>query len=212
MVLTNKQKEFYQNLLAFFRKRLRMPTHREAAEINNLKSANSSVQFHKACAQKGFLRRDKKGNYAFTNPADVWSFNRRESKSIPIIGEISAGSLHEAIQADLGEVTINDVFSNDENIFGLRIRGESMKGLGLSTGDTVILSKTELRNEDVGAVLYNGATSLKRAHIEDNGIRLEPANPDYDDIMINPGEFEEVTVIGKYLGYINDGGVVKSSY
>lgn len=212
MSLTDKQKQFYHSLLSFFRKKLRMPTHREAAELNNLKSANSSVQYHRACLEKGFLKKDRRGNYTFANPAEVWRFENNKSKAIPIIGEISAGTLHEAIQADLGEITINDLFSNAENIFGLRVRGESMKGLGLSTGDTVILAKTELQDGDVGAVRYNGATSLKRAHIEDRGIRLEPANPDFDDIMIEPGEFEAVTVIGKYLGYINDGGVVKSSY
>lgn len=212
MPLTDKQKQFYNNLLAFFRTNLRMPTHREAAELNNLKSANSSVQYHRACVDKGVLKKDKRGNYTFANPADVWLFSRSSSKSIPILGEISAGTLHEVIQTDLGEVTIRDVFSGDGRIFGLRVRGESMKGLGLATGDTVILSKTELRDGEVGAVLYNGKTTLKRAHVQEAGLRLEPANPDFDDIMIEPGEFEEVRVIGKYLGYISEEGVAKSSY
>lgn len=210
--LTQKQQQFYDTLISYVRKYFRWPTYKELAHLLDLSSENSITQYYSSLVKKEYLKKDGQGNYVFTNPADVWLPKEHASQSIPILGEISAGTLHEAIEADLGEVTINDFFPNAENVFALRVRGLSMKGLGLSTGDKVVLSKTELKDGDIGAVLYNGATTLKQARIEENKVRLEPANPDFDDIIIEPGEFEEVTVLGKYLGHINENGLVKSSY
>ncbi|WP_138431910.1 LexA family protein [Fodinibius saliphilus] len=212
--LTNKQQQFYDTLISYIRKYFRWPTYKELADRLGFSSENSVTQYYDALVSKQFLKKDSQGNYTFTNPADVWIHENghRQPTSIPIVGEITAGSMQEAIEADLGEVTIGDFFPNASNVFALRVKGDSMKDLGISTGDKVILSKTDLRDGDVGAVLYDGNTTLKRAHIRTTGIRLEPANPAYDDIIIKPGEFEEVTVLGKYLGHITDEGLVKSPF
>lgn len=212
--LTNKQQEFYDTLIGYVRKNFRWPTYKELANKLGFSSENSVTQYYNSLVNKKFLKKDSQGNYTFTNPTDVWLSPKGKEKvrSIPILGEITAGSMQEAIEADLGEITINDFFPNAQNVFGLHVKGDSMKNLEISTGDKVILSKTELRAGDVGAVLYNGETTLKRVHLRSNGIRLEPANPDHDDIIIEPGEFEEVTVLGKYLGHVNESGLVKSPF
>ncbi len=76
----------------------------------------------------------------------------------------------------------------------------------------MLLSKTELRNGDVGAILYDGETTLKRIQKEQNRLRLEPANPDFDEIIIEPDESEEVQILGKYVGHLNERGLFKSPY
>lgn len=210
--LTDKQQQFYDNLVAFFRKHLRLPSHREAAEHNDFKSANSSVQYHKALVEKGYLKKDGPENYTFTSPLDVWPGDSQAESSIPILGEIAAGAMQEAIESDLGELTFKHLFPNTENVFALRVNGMSMKELNISDGDFVLLSKTELKNGDVGAVLYNDETTLKRIHKEKNKLRLEPANPEFDDIVIEPGEAEEVRILGKYVGHMNEQGIFKSQY
>lgn len=210
--LTGKQQQFYDSLVAFFRKHLRLPSHREAAELNDFSSANSSVQYHKTLVDKGYLKKDGPENYTFTSPLDVWPGGNQPESSIPILGEITAGAMQEAIESDLGELTFNHLFPNADNVFALRVKGMSMKELDITDGDFVLLSKTELREGDVGAVLYDGETTLKRIHREKNGLRLEPANPDYDDIVIEPGESEEVRVLGKYVGHMNEQGIFKSPY
>jgi SOS-response transcriptional repressor LexA len=88
----------------------------------------------------------------------------------------------------------------------------SMKELNITDGDFVLLSNTELRNGDVGAVLYNGETTLKKIQKEKNRLRLKPANPDFDDIIIEPDESEEVRILGKYIGHLNEQGLFKSPY
>lgn len=212
--LTNKQQQFYDTLITYVRKHFRWPTYKELADRLGFSSENSVTQYYNALVSKQFLKKDSQGNYTFTNPTDVWMSREddNQSRTIPILGEITAGTMEEAIEADLGAITIGDFFPHAQNVFGLRVRGDSMKELGIRTGDKVILSKAELRDGDIGAILYNGDTTLKRAHVQKDGIRLEPANPNYDDIIIEPGEFEEVRVLGKYLGHISDNGLVKASY
>ncbi|MFH5884009.1 transcriptional repressor LexA [Halalkalibaculum sp. DA3122] len=210
--LTPKQKQFYDSLISFFRRHQRLPSHREAADINGLQSKNSSLQYHQALEEKGYLERDESGNYRFTSAVDIWPGSDEAGTSIPVLGEITAGAMQEAVQADLGEITFSHLFPNVENVFALRVKGMSMSGLDISDGDYVLLSKTELRNGDVGAVLYNGETTLKKVHKEKDRIRLKPANPEFDDLVIEPDEAEEVQTLGKYLGHINQHGLFKSPY
>lgn len=212
MALTKKQQKFYDSLLTFFRKRMRMPTHREAARLNSLKSANSSVQYHRILVEKNYLKQDKQGNYIFSSALEAWPGAAETGSSIPVLGEITAGSMQEAVGADLGELTFSHLFPAAQNIFALRVKGMSMKQMGITDGDFVLLSKTELRDGEVGAVLYNGETTLKKIYQQDDELRLQPANPDFDEIVIETGEFEEVTIVGKYLGHINDKGLIKSPY
>lgn len=210
--LTPKQQEFYESLLSFFRKHLRLPSHREAAERNGFKSANSSVQYHRALVKKGYLKKDGPENYTFQSPLDPWPGSSSEGSSIPVLGEITAGPMQEAIESDLGEITFRHLFQDMDQVFALRVNGMSMKELDITDGDFVLLSRTELRSGDVGAVLYNGETTLKEIQKEPKGIRLKPANPDFDDIVIEPGEEEEVRILGKYVGHMNDKGIFKSPY
>jgi repressor LexA len=58
-------------------------------------------------------------------------------------------------------------------------------------------------------VLYDGETSLKRIYTDEKGLRLEPANPEYEDILIEPDVFEEVRVLGRYVGHVNKNGIFK---
>ncbi len=212
MALTDKQQQFYEHLLEFFRRCLRMPTQREAADLNDLKSANSSYQYYEALINEGVLKRDQAGRYVFSMPSEVWPGAQTTGAVIPVLGEITAGNMQEAVEADLGELTFDYLFPDAENVFALRVKGMSMKDLDIIDGDLVLLSKTDLKSGEVGAVLYDGDTTLKRVQKEKAGIRLIPANPDFDDIVIQPGEAEEVRILGKYVGHLNKQGLFKSPY
>ena len=85
-----------------------------------------------------------------------------------------------------------------------------MKDAQIYDGDFVLLMDTELNNGDIGAILYNGETTLKHIYWDENGLRLEAANEDYDDIFIAPDVFEEVRIIGKYIGHVNRQGFQKA--
>jgi SOS regulatory protein LexA len=210
--LTPKQQKFYDSLVSFFQKHLRLPSHREAARLNGFKSANSSLQYHQVLVEKGYLEKDGTENYLFRSSIDAWPGGNKSGTSIPVLGEITAGAMQEAVEADLGELTFDQLFPKTDSIFALRVKGMSMKELNITDGDFVLLSKTELRNGDVGAVLYEDETTLKRIFKEGKRIRLEPANPEFDDIVIEPRESEEVRILGKYVGHMNEQGIFKSPF
>lgn len=85
-----------------------------------------------------------------------------------------------------------------------------MKNAGIYDGDFVLLMDDDIRDGDIGAVMYNGETSLKRIYYGPGGLRLEPANEEYSNIHVEPDIFEEVKIIGKYVGHVNKTGIYKN--
>ena len=202
--LTAKQHAFLQFLIRYVREEGIWPTYREITDHFGYRSPNSVTQNLKALHKKGFLTRDDQGYHLVDKqPA-------RAVGGIPVRGIISAGSLQEAVEADLGTITLDTLFSDLDRLFAIRVSGQSMKDADINDGDYVLLIDDDIPEGGIGAVLYNGETSLKRVYHSADGLRLEPANEEYDNIHIAPDVFEEVTVLGRYVGHVNDRGIFKS--
>lgn len=207
--LTRKQKEFYNYIVDFKNEHSLWPTYREIADEFGFKSPNSVTQNIKALLKKGYLVKTGEDEYALANE----QHEEEESTygGIPIHGIISAGYLQEAVEANLGQITLDRIFPNLSKMFALRVSGASMRDTGIQDGDFVLLMDTELNDGDIGAVLYNGETSLKKVYYGPTGLRLEPANPEYSNISVEPGIFEEVRIIGRYVGHVNRKGIHKAN-
>ncbi len=81
------------------------------------------------------------------------------------------------------------LFGRDaDNLFALRVKGDSMIDALIGDGDTVILRHQErVENGEMAAVwLTNnaGETTLKKVYYENDMIRLQPANPTMGPIMV----------------------------
>lgn len=204
--LTRKQHEFFTYIVDYKKEHEVWPTYREIADHFGYASPNSVTQNIQALLKKGYLV--KRDDEEYDLPAEKKSLlgETEESEGIPIRGLIAAGSLQEAVEANLGSITMDTLFPDLDDLFALRVTGFSMKDVGIYDGDFVLLMDTDVKNGDIGAVLYDGETSLKKIYWDDNGLRLEPANPEYEDIFIEPDVFEEVRIIGKYIGHVNRQG------
>lgn len=203
--LTAKQHEFLQFLIDHVRETDVWPTYREIIDHFGYRSPNSVTQNLKALYKKGHLTRDEQGYHLAKKhkPDD-------EPAGIPVKGIISAGTLQEAVEADLNTITLDHLFPNLDRIFALRVSGQSMQGANINDGDYVLLIDDDIPEGGIGAVLYNGETSLKRVYYDGkDGLRLEPANEEYDDIRIQPDVFEEVNILGRYVGHVNANGIYK---
>lgn len=209
--LTRKQKEFFDFIVSYKEEHDVWPTYREIADAFEYKSPNSVTQNIQALLRKEFLIRTEEEEYDL-HPR----FNRRaddpDGRGIPVRGLIAAGYLQEAVETHLGEITLETLFPNLDQIFALRVSGMSMKDAGIYDGDFVLLMDSDVHEGDIGAILYNGETSLKRIFKDENGLRLEPANDEYENIHIAPEIFEEVRIIGKYVGHVNRTGIHRSTY
>ena len=201
--LTAKQHAFLQFLIRYVREESVWPTYREITDYFGYRSPNSVTQNLKALYKKGYLARGEQG-YQLVDKKPV-----RAVGGIPVKGLISAGSLQEAVEADLGTITLDTLFADLDRLFAIRVAGQSMQGADINDGDYVLLIDDDIPEGGIGAILYNGETSLKRVYHSANGLRLEPANDEYDDIYVTPDVFEEVTVLGRYVGHVNDRGIFK---
>ncbi len=203
--LTQKQYEFLHYLRDYVGQNAGVwPTYREIVDHFDYRSPNSVTQNLQALCKKGFLRRASDSTYSLVGFSP-------DRSGIPIVGTIAAGGLQEAIEDQQGSITLDMLFPNLNRIFALRVAGRSMQGVDIHDGDYVLLVDDDIPDGGIGAVLYNGETSLKRIYSDGKGLRLEPCNEEYDAIKISPNIFEEVRILGRYVGHVNREGIYRRS-
>jgi repressor LexA len=119
----------------------------------------------------------------------------------PVLGRVQAGHLTTATEELDGYVPMpagsdrRDLRSNDE-LFALRVQGESMTGAGIFSGDVVIVRRQP--TADSGALvvaLVDDEATVKRLCLRDGQVELHPENPDFDPILTD----REVTLLGKVI-------------
>lgn len=118
---------------------------------------------------------------------------------IPLLGTITAGQPIERIEnRDLVKVPANMV---RKNTYALRVQGHSMIDDNIQDGDIIVVEKqmTAENGQSVVALINNEQVTLKKFYIEADGIRLQPANPDMQAIILKN---EEVQVLGIVCGVI----------
>ena len=122
-----------------------------------------------------------------------------ELVDIPLLGTITAGKPIERIETrDLVKVPANMV---RKNTYALKVQGHSMIDDNIQDGDIIVVEKqlTAENGQSVVALINNEQVTLKKFYIEADGIRLQPANPDMQPIILKN---EEVQVLGIVSGVI----------
>lgn len=112
--------------------------------------------------------------------------NQRESaaESIRVVGQVSAGVPIEAIE-DKEQVSLDSFFGDPEELFAVKVSGESMIDEGIQDGDYVICRKsvTAENGQLVVAGLEDNEVTLKKFYRGKAEARLQPANDNYEPIM-----------------------------
>ncbi len=85
------------------------------------------------------------------------------------------------------------------NIYMLHVQGDSMIEANIEDGDFVVIQAGNVNNNEIAAVYYNGATTLKRIVQEEDYVVLMSENAKYKPIVIEDGDFR---VMGKLIGII----------
>jgi repressor LexA len=118
---------------------------------------------------------------------------------IPLLGTITAGNPIERVeQRETVQVPANMV---RRNTYALKVQGHSMIDDNIQDGDIIIVEKRETaeNGQSVVALINGEQVTLKKFYIEADGIRLQPANPDMEPIMLKN---QEVQVLGIVAGVI----------
>lgn len=201
--LTPKQHAFLGFIRSFLRKYGDLPGYKDIIDHFDFKSPNSVTQNLQALVRKGYLERE--GNFYRLAEEAI-----QDAVGIPIRGVITAGQMQEAVDVSMGHITLESLFPNLNRVFALRVSGNSMQDAGIHDGDLVLLQDDDIPRGGIGAVRYNGETTLKRVFVDRGGLRLEPCNADHAPIHITPEEAEEVHVIGRYVGKMTDRGIFRA--
>ncbi len=172
------------------------PSMRETAAAVGLKSP-STVLFHLRVLEKdGFIERVPTLNRA-VKPL-VAADARASARYVPVLGTVPAGEPLLAAENIETRLPIPEgMFAGDE-LFMLRVSGESMVEAGILDNDLVVVSHqpTAQPGEVVVALLDDEAT-VKHFYPREDAIELRPANATMEPIIS-----QNVRIIGKVVGVI----------
>ncbi|MGD8925530.1 MAG: transcriptional repressor LexA [Thioalkalispiraceae bacterium] len=118
---------------------------------------------------------------------------------IPLLGFVQAGEPVDICeQQETVRVPANMV---RKNTYALRVRGHSMIDDNIQEGDVIVIEKREYaaNGQTVVAMINGEHVTLKKFYVERDGIRLQPANPDMQPIILKN---EDVQILGIVTGVI----------
>jgi repressor LexA len=207
MELTDKQRQLLDYLTERMDEEGHVPTLRQAAADLGV-SHTAVAQLMNQLEKKNVLERE--GYYGRTirlypelKEKEHENENRtsRTGRELPIIGQVTAGLPMYAQQEWEGMVVVDSSVFPGDNLFCLRIKGQSMKDAGIFDGDLVVCEPRQYaENGEIVAVLIKGEeATVKRFFLYADHIELRPANDDYQ-VMCYP--FGELLVQGKVVGVI----------
>lgn len=204
------------------------PTIRELCEGVSIRSTNGVNDHLKALEKKGYITRDAGKSRALKlTPAGLAETGAsperlreaamsEESRSlsavatietiprVPLLGNIAAGVPIEAIESADELIAIEPSILGryrPEEVFALKIQGESMIEDGILDGDIVFIrrQKTGNRGETL-AVIWKGEATLKRWQPEGDRVVLQPANSAMAPIVIPRQASSDLEILGKAIG------------
>ena len=194
MTLTPKQAEIFRLIRDARMTHGYSPTMQELAD--ELGVSKVTVFEHvEALVTKGALLRDPNKARSLSLPDED-----RSELAFALVGRIAAGypieKYEQSEELHLGEMFGPRRGRNNE-MFALQVEGESMRDEGIFDGDYVIIEKrdTARDGERVVAILPDGESTLKTLFRQPDGtIRLQPANPAFDPIVVRECRIQGVVI------------------
>ncbi|TNF25293.1 MAG: repressor LexA [Deltaproteobacteria bacterium] len=174
------------------------PTIREIGAELGIRSTNGVNDHLKALERKGYISRDGAKSRTLV-PVDSQDDNLVE---VPILGRIAAGEPILAVEHAEDSVKIDRFFLGKANeVFALRVVGQSMINDGIHDGDFIFVRKqrTAPRGTIVVAMIDGDAT-VKRYYPEGDRIRFQPANDAMEPIYVAANEFRDTQILGVVVG------------
>ncbi len=211
--LSERQKNILEFINNYVADNGRPPTIREIGADCNI-SSTSVVNYNLTrLKEKGLLERDaevsrglritEKARAVYGSLWQTANDTITNLLRIPMAGNIVAGEPIDVIEDaydydDAVEVSASMINGRTDDLYALRVSGDSMIDAMVNDGDIVIMrSVHEIRDGDMVAALIDGdTTTLKYIYNEGSQIRLQPANPTIEPIYVEP---ERVRVQGKVM-------------
>ena len=210
--LSSKQQKILEFLRRFIQEKDYPPSIRDIQLGCNI-SSTSVVDYNlKALERLGYIRRDREVSRAIELLDG--SGRRPHTLPVPIIGTIAAGEpipvptddTWSSIDYDNVVEVTEEMTRGKDHVYALRVKGTSMIDALVNDGDIVIMEATSSaeNGEMVAAWLkQEGEATLKKIFVEENRVRLQPANVTMDPIYT---DLQNVEVQGRVLTTISHRG------
>lgn len=200
------------------------PTRAEIAQTLGFKSANAAEDHLRALAKKGVIELTAGASRGIRltqiaqdfddsfdpeySPSPTKSSRLRDLPGagnviLPLVGRVAAGF------PILATENIEKELSVDPNMFAqapdylLKVKGLSMRDAGILDGDLLAIKKTnDARDGEIVVARIDDEVTVKRLSKKGSKIELLPENPDFDPIVIKPGQ--DFSLEGIALGLIRN--------
>lgn len=194
--ITKKQTEILDYLKKQIINKGYPPSVREICDAVGLRST-SSVHAHLETLEKnGYIRRDPTKPRAIEIVDDNFNTIRKDIVSIPVIGQVAAGTPILAVENIEGYFPIpSEYLPAGKETFVLNVKGDSMINVGILNGDKLVVQQENTANngEIIVALLEDSAT-VKTFYRENGHIRLQPENDTMEPIIV-----DDVKILGKVI-------------
>ena len=194
-------------VLEFVQKRIlegRPPTIREVQRAFRFRAVETARAHLEALVREGRLSKREGESRGFELPLPRGS---RSLRLVPVLGRVQAGALSTAVEDLEGYVPVEGPFGrSSDDVFALRVRGESMTGAGIFPGDLVLVRRQDAaRTGEIVVALVEDEATVKRLRLtgpsspsspSNRRLELHPENPAFPVIVPKPGECR---ILGKVI-------------
>ena len=163
------------------------PTVREIETAMGYHSPSSAQYVLNALEEAGYIERDP----LMKRTIRIKGYDTK-AYHVPLVGTVTAGQPILAVESIEDYMPV-PVKNKGQNMFALKVRGDSMINAGILNGDTVIVEQTPVAsNGQIVVALIGDEATVKTFYKEDGHFRLQPENDAYSPIIV-----DEVAILGK---------------
>ena len=204
--LTDRQQQILDLIQTAIARTGAPPTRAEIATALGFKSANAAEEHLQALARKGAIELVSGTSRGIRLRSEALrSINAAREQflsaplaalsqlALPLIGRVAAGS------PILAQEHVDQTYYVESSLFQrkpdylLKVRGMSMRDAGIMDGDLLAVQTTrDAKNGQIVVARLGEEVTVKRFMRNKNQIELHPENPDYQTIVVEPGEPFEI--------------------
>ena len=196
--MTKKQKQIYDYIAQYIAKYGYAPSLSEIRDKVKINTISTIHGYISRLIKAGLLKRVK----GVSRSIELVKTKALNMLEVPLVGTITCGQPIEAIEIPDTTIEIaKDRRFQEDELYALKAKGNSMIGDGIFDGDFLIVKKQEWADDGdtAVAIIDDNEATLKKYYKEKNRIRLQPANPAF-----NPIYRKEVEIRGIVVKVIRD--------
>ena len=194
--LTRRQEEILNLIKEWVDTTGSPPTRAEISQHFGFSSPNAAEQHLKVLAKKGVLD---------LVPGVSRGIQLKGEAGLPVVGRVAAGSPILAQEHIERHVQIDSALFNPRADYLLKVRGMSMKDIGIMDGDLLAVHRSaEAKAGQVVVARIGDEVTVKRFKKRGHTVQLIPENPDFEPIEVDLTR-QELVIEGVAVGVIRNG-------